>query len=275
MTLTLAAGAYRTRPLHLGVTGWDVLALQLCINSWGAALTADGDFGGMTDSAVRAFQQQVIAPKVAAEYRDEVVDGIAGPQTKHELTYKLIWPAQAKWETPPGLVRGMVEGESGLDPGNYTAPYPNGRRDVGEVMNNIWPSADQLRWAFDGGPRIMGMAEVLATRWAACLGKPGTPTSEQAWKYGAVLYHNWQSASDRYVAGTIGTWRYEARFWPGGPADSGRYVRTNSDGSQVRSYAMADRAQWIVNIGVAGVTTGYQWAEFYIASKTIYAKSLQ
>lgn len=273
MTLRLAAGGYTPRPLNLGDVGWDVLALQLCLNGWGAALLIDGAFGEFTDSAVHAFQRQVIAAKLPPAERDDAVDGIAGPQTKRELSYKLIWPAQAKHSTPPGLVRGMVEGESGFDPGNYTKPYANRRRDVGLVMNNIDPTDDQLVWAFNGPARVMAMAASLRKRFDYCIERNGTPTAERAWRYGAVLFHNWQSASERYVAGTIHTWRYEARFIPGGAADAGRFVRRLTDGTEVRSYSMADRAQWIVHIGVAGVDTGYEWAEHYIDSKAKYVRS--
>ena len=59
------------RQLKKGMRGTDVWDLQRRLNAKGAKLTADGDFGPKTDSAVRSFQR---SHKLS-------VDGIAGPKT--------------------------------------------------------------------------------------------------------------------------------------------------------------------------------------------------
>ncbi|MFE0699489.1 penicillin-insensitive murein endopeptidase [Streptomyces sp. NPDC058872] len=59
-----------------GNRGSDVVALQYLLNAQGSNLTADGAFGGGTDSAVRSFQ--------SAKGLDS--DGIVGPNTWKALT---------------------------------------------------------------------------------------------------------------------------------------------------------------------------------------------
>lgn len=60
------------RELALGAFGPEVRALQETLNRHGAALTLDGDFGGGTERAVRAFQAA----------NDLSIDGIVGEDTR-------------------------------------------------------------------------------------------------------------------------------------------------------------------------------------------------
>ena len=60
-----------------GNKGVDVERLQRLLNKRGAALTPDADFGGRTETAVKAFQRK----------RGLVVDGRVGPQTWACLLY--------------------------------------------------------------------------------------------------------------------------------------------------------------------------------------------
>ncbi|MCA9334091.1 peptidoglycan-binding protein [Candidatus Saccharibacteria bacterium] len=57
--------------LRRGSKGEDVKTLQKALNSKGANLDVDGDFGPLTEGAVRRFQNQAGIK----------VDGIVGPQT--------------------------------------------------------------------------------------------------------------------------------------------------------------------------------------------------
>lgn len=66
ITLTLGS-----RMLEAGMSGEDVSALQKLLISWGANITADGDYGPATTTAVKSFQ--------TANKLDP--DGVAGPAT--------------------------------------------------------------------------------------------------------------------------------------------------------------------------------------------------
>ena len=57
--------------VQMGDTGNDVKSLQMMLNAHGAKLTVDGDFGPLTQAAVKSFQS---AHKLT-------VDGVVGPQT--------------------------------------------------------------------------------------------------------------------------------------------------------------------------------------------------
>lgn len=63
--------------LAAGSSGAAVANLQVLLNRHGGTLTVDGDFGGLTDTNVRQYQQA----------RGLTVDGIVGPETwEHLLT---------------------------------------------------------------------------------------------------------------------------------------------------------------------------------------------
>ncbi|MFC6704584.1 peptidoglycan-binding domain-containing protein [Flexivirga alba] len=61
--------------LRKGANGHPVPTLQHLLNAHGATLTADGDFGALTDAAVRKFQHSA----------GLVVDGVVGPTTWSHL----------------------------------------------------------------------------------------------------------------------------------------------------------------------------------------------
>ncbi|MCW2506264.1 MAG: N-acetylmuramoyl-L-alanine amidase [Actinomycetia bacterium] len=65
--------------LKKGSKGDQVVILQLLLRAWGSVIVADGDFGGGTDTAVRAFQKEKTA----------IVDGVAGGQTWGQLANEL------------------------------------------------------------------------------------------------------------------------------------------------------------------------------------------
>lgn len=113
MIYTFAAGGTLGRPLRLGVEGWGVASLQHALG-----LQPDGYFGATTDKAVTELQRE----------HKLVVDGIAGPQTKRVATLLCLWPQQKEFATPPGLLRGLVEGESGYAPDAQSVIYEHPER---------------------------------------------------------------------------------------------------------------------------------------------------
>ena len=235
----LASGSYRFRPLKEGLAGWDVFALQKALGA-----VADGKFGPATKRALTAFQRK---------HRLED-DGIGGPVTQRELGKQLIWPIQASMGTPSGLARGLVEGESGFILGQHTAVYPNGTRDVGLMQMNVVPSAQHLSEAFDGSYAIARSLAKLSERADEFLPMRGVAQSQrQAWRL-AVLAHNWPAAAFQFANGSISSWRYKSR---------GIF------------YRMDQPAPWIIEQGVHGVSTGFQWCEHYLDSKLIYASALR
>jgi hypothetical protein len=139
----LSEGAYRYRPLKQGLDGWDVYALQT-----GLDITADGAFGPITKKAVEDFQRD---QKLTA-------DGIAGTVTQREIALQILWPLQRQHRTPPGLLRGLVEGESAFILGNHTPPYANGNRDFGVCQRNGAEAENFMRLAFHVGQSITMLA---------------------------------------------------------------------------------------------------------------------
>lgn len=240
----LAADGYKFRPLRFTdplLTGWDVYALQTALG-----IPSDGIFGSQTRNAVIEFQKTMKL----------VVDGIAGPATIRASTLKPLRHYEGLYKTPIGLAKGILEGECGLYSGEYTKPYRNGTRDVGPAQENITPSEANLKISFDVVGSEARLCLKLRTRYDSCIGESSyVDAPEECWKYGAVLYHNWQAASNRYVNGTINSWIYTAY-------DS--IARIN------KQYRMSDPAQWIKDIGVDGVSTGYQWTKHYISTKVGY-----
>ena len=156
-----------------------------------------------------------------------------------------IWPRQHRFATPPGLVRGIVEGECGWQIGNYTAPYSDQSRDVGPVMLHVTATDDNLVRAFDPAYAIAKLCRRLREGEPGVpyghddfIGSPGAPTHEAAWRL-AVLAWNWPAA-----AATL--------------AKGGR---------------LSDQpAAWVINIGVAGVESPAEWAAHYVASKVVYVR---
>jgi hypothetical protein len=82
-----------TRILKKGATGEDVKELQKALNAVGYSLEVDGEFGPLTDAAVRAYQ----------ESRNLEVDGQVGPQTSAALGW--TWGQE---NTPPAFTVGRL-----------------------------------------------------------------------------------------------------------------------------------------------------------------------
>lgn len=231
----LASGRYIYRPLKEGVRGWDVVALQLGLRGVGTTIAADGIFGPATKASVVAYQRVVKL----------VADGIAGIATQKGLLLDDIWPQQERFRTPAGLARGVVEGECGWQIGNYTAPYADGTRDAGSCMLHVVVNEDNLKRAFDPAYCIARLCRRLREGEVGApyghddfLGKPGAQTHRRAWEL-AVLSWNWPAAAVKL-------------------ANGGKLSTAP--------------AQWVIDIGVAGVDSPAEWAEHYIESKTLYVR---
>ncbi len=146
MALTL------TRNLEQGMKGSDVSQLQQFLNSQGAKLAVDGDFGPMTATAVKAFQQK----------NGLTSDGIVGNQTLGALNHQTL-PA-GNIGTPAKTTQagssGISTANSGTSSGNQTQStsykLPNGYGYIYDPSNNslteISPTGSQR--SID--PRTMG-----------------------------------------------------------------------------------------------------------------------
>lgn len=222
-----------------GMSGADVWCIQIALNAaLDTQLSLDGAFGPKTKAAAIKLQVFLGISK----------DGIIGPETQHKLCSveaKLAQPGK----TPLGLLIGICEGESGCIIPAVSGRYGNGSRDYGPYQDNkINPNEAELLKAFDVSYQTQRIARELNEKFKVYRKQPGAATDEKAWRL-AVLYHNWPAAAAQIAAGNGDTWTYKV----GG-----------------RSYKMSDPAQWVIDIGVAGVTTGWQWAAFYISSKIVY-----
>lgn len=229
-----------------GMKGWDVAVLQANLPS----LVVDGRFGPNTTFKVKEYQRA----------HNLEVDGIAGIRTQQSIALVNSNGAQNKYRTPGGLLRGLMEGESGFQLAATTHLYPNGSRDVGVYQENL--SSAEL--SAESTARDSFVVAHAAERSAHDLRQtkdifsklPGGYSDEKAWRY-AVLNHNWPAAAAKFAAGTIDSWVYMAKDLNG----------------ITREYQMSDQADWIKAIGVNGVSTGYQWADFYVDSKVVYVRS--
>jgi hypothetical protein len=229
----LAAAGYVYRPLKEGCRGWDVVALQLGLRGVGATITADGIFGPATKASVVAVQRS----------ENLTADGIAGIVTQTTILLDNIWPQQQRYRTPPGLARGIVEGECGWQIGNHTKPYGDGTRDVGPVMLHVAVTDENVRRAFDAAYGISKLCRRLREGEPGApyghddfFGKDGAKTHKAAWKL-AVLAWNWPAAAVLLANG---------------------------------GHLSTAPAQWVIDIGVEGVTSPAQWATHYVESKIAY-----
>jgi hypothetical protein len=237
---------YRT-VLKEGMSGFEVWAIQISLNAFGVSPTIaeDGAFGPKTKAAV--LQAQTMLHITA--------DGICGPETQRSICARESNRASAG-KVPAGLAEGICEGESG---GIICATkiYPDGSGDYGPFQNNLpkTRTEQQLKESFSAYLEARNLVVELRAAYERYKNQPGAVSAvigEAAWKL-ATLHHNWPAASDQIAAGHRFTWRYQE-------VANGPW------------YALSDPAPWVINIGVAGVSTGNQWIDFYAASKIVYVK---
>jgi hypothetical protein len=225
--------------LKPGLTGHDVWALQVNLNSvYSSDITEDGDYGNNTKARVTRFQGE----------RGLEADGIAGPLTQRTMALYLAKAPESVQNLPVNLLRGVIEGESGFYVGAVNWSVAGGV-DCGYVQRRVYEgdySNDAVfRKAFDGKQQFDAVAKELRTLKETFFGRKGATTHRRAWEL-AVLNHNWPAAADRLSRGLS------------------IYLDPAKDNQP---------ADWVIAVGVPGVTTPRQWADFYIASKTQYVTS--
>lgn len=246
--------------LRKGYVGSDVYALQLNLNLLGQSLTEDGDFGPLTEKGVIAYQS----------HHSLTADGVAGEKTQTQMCLDCI--AKYPQHLPTGLLRGIVEGESGYFVGCVNTDAPGGI-DTGWTQDRIEIaeySDARFRKGFRAADAFPAVANQIDTAAKSYYGRPGALSAKNAW-WCATLNWNWPAAAEQYANGDSATWVYRARWYPNlSISDDGRIVKTYNDGSQDREYHMTTRAQWVAKLGVPNVVTGSQWATFYVNSKWKY-----
>jgi peptidoglycan hydrolase-like protein with peptidoglycan-binding domain len=229
-----------------GMTGWDVVTIQVALNAAyiSANLVEDGSFGPLTKAAVEKLQRNLSI----------VSDGICGVETQKALCLREVAKAEVHL-TPKGLLKGIVEGESGYVIPTTSAQYPNHTRDYGPYQDNKLVTSDEvtLKHAFQVGQQGHRTAEQLAIAFRQYSNRPGTQTAERGW-HCAILSYNWPAAAEQIANGTAETWTY-------------------TEEASGKQYKLNDPAPWIEQYGVPGVTTGWDWIKFYISSKDLYVTS--
>jgi len=174
-----------------GVVPW---AVQRALNdrsapNWGDGLPVveDGIFGEQTRLAVKSFQE-------ASELKG---DGRFGQKTSAAMA--AVLGAKVPTSVAPGLVRGIVQAESGNLIGAVNTSVPGGI-DCGYVQRRVYEAdySDQavVRRAFDGLYQMNLLAKTLRSRHDAFYGRPGAKTHKEAWKL-AALHHNYPYAADQ------------------------------------------------------------------------------
>lgn len=219
-----------------GDYGWDVTALQIALNDAGPyGLKLDADFGPKTNTAVLAYQ---------AAHHALAVDGIAGPGTQQQLCVGVSAVYQTYYKLPPWLLKSLVEMES-----NYAVAAVHqqaGSTDFGAFQDNVIDSAittPRLLRAFSLRALANETASKFREQHDRFITWPGARVSSNPQKHAwqsAALYHNDPALAEDRAAGI----------------------------------ALSDKpAQWVIDIGVRGVTTPHQWADFYIRNATIYVSA--
>jgi hypothetical protein len=173
--------------IESGERGAEVFGIQRGLNGIGWSLVEDGIFGDQTLDAVKTFQYK----------RGLGNDGVFGPKTSEKLSFALI--KRTTIECPDGLIRGMVEGESGNLIGAVNWTVAGGvdcsycqRRVYSQDFSNV----DVIKKAFDGRYQMNLIAKSVKARHDAYFGKQGANTNEKAWRLG-ILYHNYEVAADK------------------------------------------------------------------------------
>lgn len=214
--------------LKRGMTGFEIAALQLLLNDVRkAGLVVDGVFGPASEKAVKAFQASA---KIT-------VDGIAGVGTQTALGRRAIIGPSDEQNLPAGLLRGIVEGESGYAIGCVNWSVPPGV-DCGLIQDRVFDPAEAThdRWvhAFGRGALDATAGELRARKDRFHRTGYGAPSHKRAWEL-AVLAHNWPAGAEKLASG---------------------------------QKLSESPAAWVTAIGVRGVTSPADWARFYIERMT-------
>ncbi len=171
----------------------DVQHLQRCLNKWGYTVSTDGEFGPITDTAVRVFQRR-------QGLRD---DGIVGSRTWTELLSEQARPTGAGFSyKPPSAPEPApaapppVVGNSGGAPWMAIANQETGQHEVaGKAANpriveyhaatELKAKSDEVAWCSSFVNWVLSKAGIAGTRSAAAASWASWGKPCQA-KYGAI-----------------------------------------------------------------------------------------
>lgn len=175
-----------------GYKGWDVMALQIGLNSYYGRpkLEEDGDFGPKTEQRVKEIQ----------EFLNITVDGICGGQTQHSIIFAVSKSVEGGL-TPRGLIQGVSEGESGCYFAAVSKPNLT-TLDVGPWQNNTPNESSQARYhvCFEVVQEAIAVATEIKTSHNAFLKVNKNLTQEKAW-WLAILNYNWPAAAYAIATG--------------------------------------------------------------------------
>lgn len=229
--------------LKRGMAGTDVAALQLNLRS----LVVDGDFGPLTERAVRRFQRS--RPRL-------VTDGIAGPATQMAVALReMRRPAKL---LPRGLLRSIASNESGFFLGSAGPHASDNGWDVGvfarssgeaapgqTFLENAYDVYESACWTTDNLIDQRAALGVPVRSWYADTLAPGD-LERYRWMV-AVLAHNWPAGAFNLARRGAVTVDY--------PGDE------NDDDKP---------AGWIIAATAGRLSTPREWALSYIARATVY-----
>ena len=234
MTDWQPSARYR-RAFSSGMEGADVWALQINLAAARNGLAPDGYFGPATQQSVRDYQK--------ASGLD--VDGVAGIITQRSLCLGLSQSASSKYRLPDGLLKGLMENESGFAVAAYAAHPGSAGFDLGPYQHSFTSqSAAQADYAHAYSAKAMAedaganMRQVKDTYRRA----PHVTSDKYAWQL-AVLSHNWPAAAENL-------------------ARIGSIFRDASQDTV--------RQEWIVSASGGGMSTARQWVAHYIEKGCLY-----
>lgn len=235
-----------------GMTGWDVWALQVALNSHQKTfpIEEDGIFGKQTHECVLREQRN--------HHQDD--DGVIGPLTQAAICKTEATLAEVNESLPRGLLYGLSLGESGWQFAAVSGPNWNNSYDAGAIQENLvssqlgkinyWRQGFDLRWGFaDTGHK-------LRLKFNEYSGRPGIKTAKDGW-WTALTYHNWPAAAEKMAAGLFDSWQYYAVGGDG----LGHY------------YGVDDPAFWVKEASGGRLSTAREWRDDYIRGKVIFVKS--
>lgn len=216
MTAIPASTIYSSERGDRGLVVW---AIQRGLNSTGYLLAEDSDYGPVTEGVVRDFQEK----------HGLAADGVFGPASSAKLAWVL--ERAVRHTVPAGLLRGLVEGESGELIGAVSWSSPGGV-DCSYVQRRVYESqfgTDAEYRAFDALYQLNLLARRLRERKDAFYGRENVVSHERAWRL-ATLHHNYPYAADKLSHGEWKTsystspqdWviRIGARFDDGTPVET-------------------------------------------------------
>ena len=197
---------YSFKKGNRGVVPW---AIQRSLNHAGHRLVEDGVYGPQTKRAVMNFQRRF----------GLYVDGVFGPASSSALAAHLGGLAEERLPVvPKGILKGMVEGESGnlIGAVNWSTA---GGVDCGYLQRRVYESAYKqgavIRRAFDGYYQMGLLVIQLNERHKTFLERPGAKIHERAWRL-AILNHNYPYAADlisRVGIGGLSSYWTSAQQW--------------------------------------------------------------